>query len=538
MVKQVATSALADKSDLSPAGDNRMVPKVTMRLALEDKALLGDALAGDSWYGWRTLLIAAAGEELTPNERIEFQRLTGREREPGVMVKEFFAIFGRRAGKSLAMAVFFVWIAALCDHRGTLKGLGERGIALCISRDQKVAKVILGYVDGILRNSKLLRGLIVRRTADSIVLKNRITCEVRPASAKTLRGPSYVCVVCDEVAFWQTATELANPDVEIVAALRPALLTTNGPLLCASSVYSKNGLLYDAWRRYFGPAGPADILVGFGTSRDLNPSLPQAEIDRELERDYPRNAAEYLSQWRDDVTGFIAREIVEACVSNYYELPPDPSTTYAMFIDSASGTKDGDSYCAAIAHRSNDLIIVDALREVKAPFSPASAVADVIIPLARAYRISRIWGDNFAGGFAQEPIRLAGFSYERVTPHKSELYRDPFLSLLNSQKLVLPKHERTISQICALERSTRRLGKDEITHPPYGHDDLANVVAGVALLTYSRAGAYDRSYSGFSNDPPHGVDQNTEAYKYQLLGYVNGMINGGGNNWGGGGRWS
>jgi hypothetical protein len=526
------------KAPQPAATTNRMVPKVTMRLALSDPRLLADAMVGDSWSGWRTLLIAAAGEALTDNERQEFQKLTGREREPGAMVSQFIAIFGRRAGKSVALAVFLVWIASLNDHRGTLKGLGEKGIALCVSRDQRVARVILGYVDGVLRNSKLLRGQIVKRTADTIELRNRISIEVRPCSSRTLRGPSYICVASDEVAFWQTATELMNPDVEIISSLMPALMTTGGPLLIASSVYSKVGLLYDSWRRFYGPDGPSDILVGFGSSRAMNPSLPQAEIDRELERDFVRNSAEYLSQWRDDVSGFLSREVVEACVSNYHELPPNPSTTYAMFIDAASGVKGGDSYTGCVAHRADDMVVIDKVVEVRAPFSPASAVADYIIPLARAYRISRIWGDNYAGQFPQEPIRLAGFSYERVTPNKSELFRDPFLSLINSGKLVLPQHPRLISQICSLERSVRGTAKEQIGHPIHGMDDLANSVAGAAHLVYSRAGAYDRSYSGFSNDPPPGVDQNTEQAKNQLLGYCNSMINGGFNSFGGGGRWS
>jgi hypothetical protein len=38
--------------------------------------------------------------------------------------------------------------------------------------------------------------------------------------------------------------------------------------------------------------GDPQILVAFGTSRDLNSSLPQAEIDREIERDPVINRAE------------------------------------------------------------------------------------------------------------------------------------------------------------------------------------------------------------------------------------------------------
>ena len=91
-----------------------MKPRISMRDSLRDPALLGSALKGDSWYSWRVLLIAAAGEPLTERERVEFKRLTGRDKEPGKMVKEFIAIAGRRSGKSFAMACFLVCIAGLC----------------------------------------------------------------------------------------------------------------------------------------------------------------------------------------------------------------------------------------------------------------------------------------------------------------------------------------------------------------------------------------------------------------------------------------
>ena len=68
------------------------------------------------------------------------------------MVRELIAIFGRRAGKSLALAVFDCWIAVFCDHRDVLAP-GETGIVLCISRDQRIARVIVAYIEGILHAS-------------------------------------------------------------------------------------------------------------------------------------------------------------------------------------------------------------------------------------------------------------------------------------------------------------------------------------------------------------------------------------------------
>ena len=45
----------------------------SLRKALTDKKLLGSILAGDSWRPWRTLLLAAMGEQLSDAERVIFR---------------------------------------------------------------------------------------------------------------------------------------------------------------------------------------------------------------------------------------------------------------------------------------------------------------------------------------------------------------------------------------------------------------------------------------------------------------------------------
>ena len=45
-----------------------MTPLVTLRQALEDPQLLGASLAGPTWHAWRSLLLAAMGEPLQPDE--------------------------------------------------------------------------------------------------------------------------------------------------------------------------------------------------------------------------------------------------------------------------------------------------------------------------------------------------------------------------------------------------------------------------------------------------------------------------------------
>ena len=215
-------------------------------------------MAAASWDSWKVLLIAAAGEALTDAERIEFQRLTGREREPGVMIREFVGVLGRRSGQNFCDVRLRVLVAALCEHRHVLSP-GETGIALLISRDQRVAKIILGYIEGVLSQSEQLRQLIVNRTQDTIELSNNVWIEVRPCNYRTLRGMTCVAIVGDEVAQWFTSADFANPDEEVLTAVRPTLMTTRGPLLMVSSAYARRGVLYDSYRRYFGPSGPDEF---------------------------------------------------------------------------------------------------------------------------------------------------------------------------------------------------------------------------------------------------------------------------------------
>jgi hypothetical protein len=79
-----------------------MKPLFSMRQALSDAALLADAMKGESWAGWRVLLIASVGEELTDDERVAFKVLTGRDHEPGRMIDTWLTVSGRRSGKTTA----------------------------------------------------------------------------------------------------------------------------------------------------------------------------------------------------------------------------------------------------------------------------------------------------------------------------------------------------------------------------------------------------------------------------------------------------
>src|SRR5262245_32382560 len=187
------------ESATHPSGS--VVPKTTLRTALENPQLLGGAIPGASWHGWCSRLLAAMGEALTPEELETYRRLTEREQPPTERVSELVAVVGRRGGKSRAIAALLCYLACLVDYRPRL-ATGETGVALCIAPSQEQAKIVLDYASGILAASPILRQLVRRSTSETIELTNRIVIAVRSASYRRLRGQTCIACIADEAAFW------------------------------------------------------------------------------------------------------------------------------------------------------------------------------------------------------------------------------------------------------------------------------------------------------------------------------------------------
>jgi hypothetical protein len=126
-----------------------------------------------------------------------------------------------------------------------------------------------------------------------------------------------------------------------------------------------------------------------------------------------------------------------------------------------------------------------------------------------------------AGIWPVEAFARVGIKYEQSAAPKSDLYRD-LLLLINSQRIELLDHSRLINQLTALERRTARGGRDSIDHPPGAHDDLANVVAGVAAVN-NKFGGFDTTYSWVDgNGPadPHGAEANAWWRRLQFDRYL------------------
>ena len=155
---------------------------------------------------------------------------------------------------------------------------------------------------------------------------------------------------------------------------------------------------------------------------------------------------------------------------------------YVAFVDPSGGS--ADAFTLAVAHRGTrddePIVVIDAVREIRPPFSPESTVVE-FAELLKRYGIVAIEGDRYAGEWPREQFSKRNVSYWPSARPKSDLYRD-VLPLFNSQRIELLDVPRLSAQLSALERRTARGGRDSIDHAPGAHDDLANAVCGAALL--------------------------------------------------------
>ena len=350
-------------------------PLVSYREARRDPRLLGNLMPGDSWQPWDALLLAALGEALTAPERAIFKTFTQRDHEPGHLVEEFVAVKGRRAGGSYSAGVLATYLGGLCEHPALVRG--ERGIILICAADTRQSTVILDYVEADFAQSPVLAQLVEQRTQTTLRLTNNIDIEVRAADFRRLRGLTFVAAIADELAFWMTGDEYANPDSEILAAIRPGLATTGGPLFVISSPYGRKGELWELYRKHFGKNGDPAILVAQGSSREFNSTLPQSLIDRAIERDPASADAEYLGRFRIDLEQFVIREVVQGCTpKGVYERPYDRNHFYIAFIDPSGGSADSFTLCIAHFDYARSTVIIDVIREQKPPFSPEATVEE------------------------------------------------------------------------------------------------------------------------------------------------------------------
>jgi len=461
------------------------------------RPFFGDDLS--SWRPWMVALRCLYGLPIKRQRSKELvHQCTGRHPDelPFDGFQSALFLTGRRSGKSRIAATVGAFEALFAGHETRL-AKGEVGCLPVISPTRDQSSIVWRYIQGIF-DTPLLKQQVAdcKESAKTMRLSNGIEITVLAGDWRTIRGRSIVCAVVDECCFFHLSEECKiKSDAELIRALKPGLATTNGRLVAISSKYSKKGWAYRTWCAQQGSNKGSSqrftpvwhTLVWDAESRTLNPTLSQAFVDAAYAEDAAAARSEFGNEWRAEISEFVPRSLIESLVvKGRKELLPrlryPHEVRYHGFVDLSGGR--GDDAALAVGHKEGRKLILDSVRVYRPPFNPHTVVGEMAQELKR-FNIRRVVGDNYGAEFLVGSFRDNGIGYTKSDKPKSELYKE-LLPVLCSAEIELLDDERLVDQLSGLERRTRSGGKDVIDHPPGAHDDVANVVAGVAATKGTR----------------------------------------------------
>jgi hypothetical protein len=462
---------------------------ISFAAAIRDINLLGAPFQAPSFWTWHAVAKMISGEALDDREAALFRECTGRTELPKGPVNNLTLLGGRRTGKDRFMSATAIYRAALAAKWQEIMSAGEMATVILLGADKKQARILRRYCQGLLE-APMIRALVSRDTDDVIEFRNGASLEITTNDASLVRGRSAIAILGTEVCFWPTDTASSSSDEEVVGAAEPAMAMTpdGGLMIMASSVHRKRGYMYRKFKELHGN-NEAEDICWLAPSRVMNPLLPEKIVTKAMASDPQRARAEFGSQWRDDVSDFIPREVVEAATDyGVQKRSPLPRVQYVAFTDAAGGTGK-DSFSLAVAHREPDgTAVLDFIIERKPRFVPAAVVKEYA-GILKLYGITSIKGDRYSAGWNADEWTRNGIQYEPSELTKSELYLAALPMLLSGQVRLLD-NPTLRDQFTGLERRVHSTGRESVDDngSASANDDLANACAG-AIVQISSAEA-------------------------------------------------
>jgi hypothetical protein len=426
--------------------------------------------------------------------------------------QQAWAILGRRSGKTDRFLAFIIaYEAVLGGHEDYIKK-GQKAMCFLVSQNLAVARENYTFVLTTLESSPLFKKEIKDQNADFIYLKNNITIGMAPPSGKALRGYAVPVVAMDEVGMWYTDSESANPDVEVLRAIKHATVQfPHRKLLGTSTPWVKDGLL---WKFYeAGTEGrkldqskrgpfknvlvlnaPTAVMTGIKSGGLKRVLVPRETLAQEYESDPQAFERESMARFVDSISGFLnAQKIKEAVSIGVFERPAirkdtQGATEIPHYVAAMDPAFRRDAFAFCIAHNSDKGVVVDYTYRWKAPMGQVlnpSAVLDDIKAKLDEYNISIVYSDQYHLESLQSLALDRGFAIEGVPFYarsKAEIFGN-LQSLLNSQKIhlldwkELGAAKEMHDELVALERKITQGGGVQIAAPHGKHDDMAAVMA-------------------------------------------------------------
>lgn len=386
---------------------------------------------------------------------------------------------GRQVGKSRTLAKVSLFEAST---RANV-------LVLVVSAGDEAAKRLLADCVALANGSDLLRGSIVDDGKSLLTLSNGSTIRSVPASIRQIRGWPVDVLIVDEAGFI---------DNEIWDAALPAIISRPGSrVIVASSPWGSPGHWFRAlWSR--GMDAPDQNYESWQWSSYDSPLADKTLLDElRVSRSSEWFHREVLGEFTDDSGSYFSEQELMGAVADYQLCAPEDLEWWADQRFAAAGGVDW-----GFAHDANALTLVSVLEDYgrntellgeKLPlFIPwfeykyrwaYTDFIDRVVATAGKYYLPVIASE--VNGVGQYPTTMlddkmmeAGH-YAAVAPVVTDVRRKQsgfgmIKGLLQSHRLVLPRHPELLKQLRGLEFEQLPGGSLRIAVPDrVGHDDVA-----------------------------------------------------------------
>lgn len=412
-----------------------------------------------------------------------------------------WAILGRRSGKTDKFLSFV--LAYETSMGGHMRYVAKRQKcrSFIVAQKLPLAQAILDeFVMGIFDESPILKNEVEKANADGILLKNGHVLAPSPPTRRSFRGFAVPIVACDEVGFWYSEEEAANPDYEVIRAVEYAQIQfPDHKLLGASTPWSKEGILWAAHNA--GTNGnklPSDdedkarfhqtVVFHAPTPALENPILDRRWFSKTQLKDPDAYIREVRAQFVDAVSGMFPDTLLNDAMRSgphWREAlprpghPEDMKPFYVAALDPAF-RKDKFAFC--IGHYEPDRGFVQDWVQSWKPeknisLNPA-VILDEIAKKIKEYHVVNVFSDQYQLEALKELALDRGFviqGQDFTANSKAKIYGS-FQTLLRTDRVRLLNNKEQRQELLGIEKHVGSGGNVRIGARVGNHDDLATVV--------------------------------------------------------------
>lgn len=409
---------------------------------------------------------------------------------------QMWSILGRRSGKSHCAALVIAYESLLGGHLDYVTP-GQETVIYYVAQKLEVAKANLKFVKSFFHLIPLFSrdNDIASESEDRIVLTSGVTVIASPPSLRGQRGLAVPVAIMDEVGYWYSDPDAANPDVEVENAIAYAQLQfPNYKRIGISTPWTKEGLLWKYWNAGTEGVKVTDrskyegILVNHAPTAAMeNPHVKRKFLAKERQRDPDIFERESLARFVDSISNFLPEALVTRSVIKGVALhPPQVGKRYVAAMDPAFRH---DSFAFAICHKeaAGQVVLDVILRWVPQKTKKLNPVEILreIYPWLRQYNITVVLSDQYQLEALQQIAQQFGFVIEGMDftgASKAKIFGDTE-TLFKTGRIKIPDPEMSvavkelITELIRLEKVNTGQGRVQIGAPRGYHDDLATALA-------------------------------------------------------------